>query len=273
MIATKAYGWIRVKTNLHDDVGVWGLSEKAELMLYRLMHMPNREEDLPVGYVLARTRSDQTAMDEAVAAGVLGIVNGTVTLSPSVMPTFTPEQKRQATFRAKGKATPTAPTTDAAPTPEPQPQPSSPETEPQPLPTITQAPALQPPAMEDLIFPEQVTQAEQPAMRSLLACLQIDQAQAVLDEMAGYIFNGKTISNRIGWVRTLTTRTVKGAFIPELGVAIAERHRIITTPLPIPDHSPPPPPLDETLARVTDPTLKAVMERIRNNHFNLKEAA
>ncbi|MEO5347466.1 MAG: hypothetical protein H7834_13975 [Magnetococcus sp. YQC-9] len=86
----------------------------------------------------------------------------------------------------------------------------------------------------------------------------------MLDELAGCLEGGRMIGNRIGWVRALTQRAIQGTFVPEIPIA-ARRNAPIVRPVRRID--PPAPPVEESLAKVTDPTLKAIMERIHRQHF------
>jgi len=72
----------------------------------------------------------------------------------------------------------------------------------------------------DLIFPDRMHPQECAAARMLLQpCA--DQAQALLDELAGRLEAQGVRSSPVAYLRGLITRARAGTFIPELGIAVA----------------------------------------------------
>ena len=72
----------------------------------------------------------------------------------------------------------------------------------------------------DLIFPEQMLPQERTAARMLLRRC-VDQAQALLDELAGRLHAQGVRSSPVAYLRGLIARAQAGTFIPELGLAVA----------------------------------------------------
>ena len=81
----------------------------------------------------------------------------------------------------------------------------------------------------DLCFPRTVSKAQRQALQARLSKLSRENAQLVLDELAGRM-NTTHVRNPIGYCATLVVRIQRGDFTPELGVRVAEqrdaeRHR------------------------------------------------
>jgi len=76
----------------------------------------------------------------------------------------------------------------------------------------------------DLHFPTSLTAAQRATLRSHIAVLSIEEAQLVLDELAGRMTLTK-VDNPIRYTLVLVERMQAGRFVPELGPKIAEmRH-------------------------------------------------
>jgi hypothetical protein len=79
---------------------------------------------------------------------------------------------------------------------------------------------------EDLIFPSEMLSQERAAARQLLRDSG-DQAQALLDELAGRLQSNAVRSSPVAYLRGLIARAKAGTFLPELGPRItSERHQI-----------------------------------------------
>jgi Helix-turn-helix domain len=74
----------------------------------------------------------------------------------------------------------------------------------------------------DLCFPRAVSKAQRQALQALLSKLSRENAQLVLDELAGRM-NTTHVRNPIGYCATLVVRIQRGDFTPELGVRVAEQ--------------------------------------------------
>ena len=74
----------------------------------------------------------------------------------------------------------------------------------------------------DLCFPTTVSNAQRQALQARLSTLSLENAQLVLDEVAGRM---KTthVRNPIGYCATLIVRIQRGDFTPELGIRVAEQ--------------------------------------------------
>ena len=76
----------------------------------------------------------------------------------------------------------------------------------------------------DLIFPEEMLSPERDAARQLLQGSG-DQAQALLDELAGRLQANAVRSSPVGYLRGLIARAEAGTFLPELGPRIASERQ------------------------------------------------
>ena len=76
----------------------------------------------------------------------------------------------------------------------------------------------------DLIFPEEMLSPERDAARQLLQGSG-DQAQALLDELAGRLQAHTVRSSPVGYLRGLIARAEAGTFLPELGPRIASERQ------------------------------------------------
>ena len=76
----------------------------------------------------------------------------------------------------------------------------------------------------DLIFPEEMLLPEREAARQLLQDSG-EQAQALLDELAGRLQAHAVRSSPVGYLRGLIARAEAGTFLPELGPRIASERR------------------------------------------------
>lgn len=76
------------------------------------------------------------------------------------------------------------------------------------------------------IFPKSLSEAERCGAEKLLEGLSRDDAQSVLDELAGRIAAGGIRSSRLAYLRSLVARARAGQFIPELAHQVAEQRAI-----------------------------------------------
>jgi hypothetical protein len=74
----------------------------------------------------------------------------------------------------------------------------------------------------DLCFPKSVSKAQRDALQARLSKLSREQAQLVLDELAGRM-NTTQVRNPIGYCAALIERIESGDFTSELGVRVAEQ--------------------------------------------------
>ena len=74
----------------------------------------------------------------------------------------------------------------------------------------------------DLCFPKAVTRAQRQALRHHLTRLSSDDAQRVLDELAGRM-QITEVSNPIRYCAALVGRLNRGVFTPELGLQVADK--------------------------------------------------
>jgi len=74
----------------------------------------------------------------------------------------------------------------------------------------------------DLCFPKAVTKAQRQALRNHLAGLSNEDAQRVLDELAGRM-QITAVSNPIRYCAALVGRLNRGVFTPELGLQVADK--------------------------------------------------
>ena len=81
-----------------------------------------------------------------------------------------------------------------------------------------------------LVFPAQLTQAEQTLARIPLAKLETPHQQAVLDELAGQILakkrKGDAIRNPLSYLAHLCKRVQDGTFVPCTGVKVAQQREM-----------------------------------------------
>ncbi|MEO5347930.1 MAG: hypothetical protein H7834_16370 [Magnetococcus sp. YQC-9] len=257
----KILPWRKVPTNLHMDPRIWGLSCEAFRLVSCLLFLPDGMQ-VTSDYALWNARVTQSALDEALAAGVLSIsATGILELAEfAVAPTVKTSTERVQRYRARQRSQTlqepllslTISETTNAPTNTPVRQNSASPAEdvsPDPAPVVP-AVELQADPIKGLIFPDAVTASERSAMLPALAGCP-DQAQAVLYELAGCLEGGRVIGNRIGWVRALTQRVAQGTFVPEVGIPIAVR-RNVPVAYPMRRIDPPTPPIEESLANGPD---------------------
>lgn len=76
----------------------------------------------------------------------------------------------------------------------------------------------------DLIFPDQMLVQECAAARMLLGSCS-EQAQALLDELAGRLQANGVRGSPVAYLRGLIARAQAGTFIPEIGIAVAAERR------------------------------------------------
>ena len=76
----------------------------------------------------------------------------------------------------------------------------------------------------DLIFPSEMLSQERAAARQLLRDSG-DQAQALLDELAGRLHANAVRSSPVGYLRGLIARAEAGTFLPELGPRVASERQ------------------------------------------------
>ena len=84
------------------------------------------------------------------------------------------------------------------------------------------APSL--PSGGELIFPERMPPEEREAARRLL-CRSAEQAQVLLDELAGRLQANGVRSSPVAYLRGLINRAAAGSFVPELAPRIAAERR------------------------------------------------
>jgi hypothetical protein len=113
-----------------------------------------------------------------------------------------------------------------------------------------------------LCFPEGLSRTQQEALRKMLAGVQKESAQQVLDELAGRMKATK-VRNPIHYCAALVRRLKQGTFVADIGVRIAEERRREQAP-------------DRAQQRASDLALKAqttqlprklqtLLERVRRN--------
>src|SRR5215831_4275985 len=76
----------------------------------------------------------------------------------------------------------------------------------------------------DLCFPKAFAEAQQRALRRELRSLNPNQAQQVLDELAGRM-KASQVRNPIGYCAALVGRLQRGEFQPELGIKVAQQRQ------------------------------------------------
>jgi len=76
----------------------------------------------------------------------------------------------------------------------------------------------------DLYFPKTIAEAQRQALRRQLKNLNPNQAQQVLDELAGRM-SSTQVRNPIGYCASLVARVQRGEFQPELGVEVARQRQ------------------------------------------------
>lgn len=74
----------------------------------------------------------------------------------------------------------------------------------------------------DLCFPEGISSAQRRALAGHVFALKFEDAQMILDELAGRMAHEK-VHNPIRYFSALIDRLKQGKFVPELGIRIAER--------------------------------------------------
>ncbi|MBF0213014.1 MAG: hypothetical protein HQM00_05525 [Magnetococcales bacterium] len=277
--------WGRIQTGIHRHPKISMMSFDARWLLFCALSVAagtgGPETGLTPDELVHDARVDRSALDEAVSHKCLTISEeGIVGLDALVLPmekTRYPSGRkaeppgasteRVRRFRAKMKADParaadnthdpvvadsaTTATADA-PAAEGEESPSS-------LPIRT-----------DLIFPEQLSPLEKQQIQPFLMDLPQSQSQILLDELAGSIlFGTKAITNRVGWTRAMAGRIKNGSFTPENAIPVAERRKMLAAPRVVNIATKSLPPAD--LGKITDPTLRAIIERTIANQF--KQAA
>lgn len=73
------------------------------------------------------------------------------------------------------------------------------------------------------IFPRALSKTEQGTAARLLAGIGAEEAQMILDELAGRISSGGIRSSRMAYLRTLVARAKSGQFIPEMAHDVVEK--------------------------------------------------
>ena len=94
----------------------------------------------------------------------------------------------------------------------------------QPQSTLREANAPGLPGGGELIFPERMQPEEREAARRLL-CQSAEQAQVLLDELAGRLQANGVRSSPVAYLRGLINRAAVGSFVPELAPRIASERR------------------------------------------------
>lgn len=87
----------------------------------------------------------------------------------------------------------------------------------------------QPPRATALIFPAQFSAGEVSAAHQMLEGLDVIVCQQLLDELDGRLRKKSIRGSAISYLRTLVTRAKDGAFVPEVGIRIAEARTRVTT--------------------------------------------
>ena len=258
--------WIKSRTNLHLDPVVWGLSDQAQLLLFRTLHLPSAEK-LSVDYVIWNGRVDRAVLDEVVTAGVMAITDdGRVELADFVKAPHSESRDRVRRCRAAKKQMQdtTLPGMLVEVVPRPRDEGSYCQidqvaaTPPTTIPVVDQKPPVDD-TQNDLIIPDVLSPLEKKQIIPLLVELPKDRAQMVLDELAGAImFGTRQIDNRAGWTTAVVRQIKNGGFTPNHAITVSERRKMMTAPrgavqIPIPDQKPLPPINPED---ITDPALR-----------------
>ncbi|MBF0260398.1 MAG: hypothetical protein HQL97_01000 [Magnetococcales bacterium] len=253
--------WKKTPVNLHTDPRIWGLSSDAFRLVACIIFAPPGAPITPE-YALWVSRVGKQSLDEAVAAGVMSIsADGLVVLADFLVVQDNPSTIRSRRHRERQKAAQATAEQSSAVESSPVVE-HHPEQKPA---TVEQDLTVE--AQPDLIFPPEVTPAERASMLAALATLPHHQAQTVLDELAGGILDGKTVRNRVGWVRAIAAKARDGLFAPEHGIKVAEGRRraeMITQSVAI---SAPAVPFEQSIAGIKDKGFAAILTRIRRNHF------
>ncbi|MBF0614654.1 MAG: hypothetical protein HQL92_05820 [Magnetococcales bacterium] len=279
-----------MRANIHQHPTIRFLSIQARWLFFCVHSLAAGTGGADTGFKVAEVLLDSMVgpefLEEATSAGVLTITEaGTVALADGVLPlgTVSKSTERVRQFRGRKKAA-ESPAEPQAITESPQSEPAA-FVVPVPPPPPEQPPAPPLPVIHDksplvtqedkaLIFPEQVASSEQAILRNLLAGLQMHQAQMVLDELAGNLMAGKVINNRTGWVRSIAGRVTGGAFVPELGIAVAEHRRQVRIMASVRPPDPPPvPSFDDSLTKITNPAFADILWRIKHMYFPDRVAA
>jgi hypothetical protein len=79
-----------------------------------------------------------------------------------------------------------------------------------------------PPVRDELVWPTQLSPQEGVVVGQLIAGLNHDQQQQLLDELQGAYDEGRPPKRIAGWIRALAARTGRGEFIPDLGLQVAK---------------------------------------------------
>lgn len=75
---------------------------------------------------------------------------------------------------------------------------------------------------DEPVWPAQLSPQEVVAVSQLIAGLNRDQQQQLLDELQGAHNAGRPPKRLAGWIRELVARTQRGEFIPDLGLQVAK---------------------------------------------------
>lgn len=252
--------WVKIPTDLYCKFQVGTLGGYAFRLLICVFCMTAGNASAGVGIheLLWESRLDRSALDECIAAGVLALTEqGTVTLTGLVLPMETcsargsestnPSTERSRRRRAKIAAekaamqampqltgllvevTPSAsPPVPVQPTPATRPQEVAPLKLVDDTPTPQAKTTLASAAHAALIFPDTLTPAVQKSIQQILSVSGVthEQAQIVLDEMAGNFREGKVIHTPPGWARMAAGKILAGNFFPEYADAIAEQREM-----------------------------------------------
>jgi hypothetical protein len=76
---------------------------------------------------------------------------------------------------------------------------------------------------QPLQFPRKLSAAEKSSIAMHLVTISLEDAQAMLDELADAMATGTIKTNPLRWFRGLVTRQKAGTFIPAGGIRISER--------------------------------------------------
>jgi hypothetical protein len=148
---------------------------------------------------------------------------------------------------------------------------TDPLVDPKPLPQPTRDAgpnAASPPVWDvfgdgEVCFPEGLSSAQRRALSGHLLGLRINEAQQVLDELAGQLTRGK-IDKPVGYGVALIGRLKRGEFVPEAGVPIAElraAERLQAQVLRAPWTTPVPP--SNAHSNGVPPIARAALDRLR----------
>ncbi|MBF0401660.1 MAG: hypothetical protein HQL90_12950 [Magnetococcales bacterium] len=259
----KQLPWGKIQSNLHRMINVGRLSDTAFRLLFSVICLTagtgTRDTGCSADDILWDARVDRPALDEAISRGVLVLTEqGTVALTDLVLPQETrdlwghestnPATERvrrhratKAAERAAMQAMPQLPgllveVTTSAPEPSQPPIPAAKPQETAPLKLVDSTPAPTPKAettlasaaQATLIFPESLTPATKKSIQKILSASGVthEQAQIIVDEIAGNIEEGKEIRTPPGWARMAAGKILAGNFFPEYAHAVAERREM-----------------------------------------------